>query len=172
MAQSFLLLFEDSQTNRLTADIFPVPFDSDPRAHINTMRTKLFESTSKGRRFFNKYVLLQKPSAWVATLRPATVRDLTAITHLRALIKDTTFDEALSEALNDPDSSGHAFYKHMYGLYKDVIFDFDEKNNTIALPQEALLVRYYTSSRVKRAVAGIGSAAVSLVVTVIGGEMY
>ncbi|KAJ3942449.1 uncharacterized protein N0V96_007949 [Colletotrichum fioriniae] len=128
------------------------------------MRNKILTNTSKSRLFFNKYVLFRKPSVWIATLRPIRVNDLTALPPTDALIQNTALDKALSKAINDPASPGWAFYNNMYGLYKDVFVELDEQDGTIALPHQALLVRYQTSPAVKRAVAGVGS-----VVSVIGG---
>ncbi|OHF02683.1 metalloprotease 1 [Colletotrichum orchidophilum] len=157
MVLSCFLLLETSPRARLTADIIPVPPGSNAQAHIETIRTKILENTSKRRRFFNKYVLFQKPSVWIARLRPVTVHDLSLLPPLKALVQNTALDETLSEAINDPDSPEHTFYNHMYALYDNVFTELDEQNDTIVLPQQALLVRYETSPRVKRVFAGVGS---------------
>ncbi|GKT86137.1 metalloprotease 1 [Colletotrichum tofieldiae] len=166
-AQSCLLLVETSARSSPAAFVIAVPGDGSAQTVIESIRNTLLENVSKPKRFFKRYFLFQRPTVSVATLRPITVNSLAALPTCRALVQNAAPDQALTEAIDDPDSMDWAFYNHMFALYEDVFVDIDHQGGQIVLPRRALLVRDDMSSTAKRVFRGLASIVGGLVLLAI-----
>ncbi|KZL63278.1 metalloprotease 1 [Colletotrichum incanum] len=153
-ASSCLLLVETSKKNCPTAYGIAIPKDGSAQTVLKSIRDTLVESSSKPKQFFKRYFLFQRPIVSVATLRPITVNSLAALPICRALVQNAAHDQALTEAIADPDSMDWTFYNHMFTLYEDVFGNINQQDGRIVLPRRALLVRDDMSSTSKRVFGG------------------
>ncbi|GJC89636.1 hypothetical protein ColLi_12474 [Colletotrichum liriopes] len=166
-AQSCLLLVETSTRGSPTAFDIAIPADGSAQTVIKNIRDTLLENVSKPKRFFKRYLLFQRPTVSVATLRPITVNSLAALPTCRALVQNAAQDQALTEAIDDPDSMDWTFYNNMFALYEDVFVDINHQGGRVILPRQALLVRDDMSLTAKRVFGGLASIAGGLVVLAI-----
>ncbi|GKT64868.1 metalloprotease 1 [Colletotrichum tofieldiae] len=145
-----LLLFESSLDRRSTAHILDIPPNQDAQAFMRTIGEKLAERDNRIRRFFRAYILLQNLTVSVATLRSTSVRD-----------------EALTEAILNPEFMNRAFCTHMFDLYDDVFGELVQHDGGIILPRHALLISKEMNPRAKRVLGGLVSFAGGLAVVVL-----
>ncbi|GJC84213.1 hypothetical protein ColLi_07051 [Colletotrichum liriopes] len=164
-----LLLVESSLDRRSTAHILDIPPNQDAQAFMRTIGEKLAERDNRIRRFFRAYILLQNLTVSVATLRSNQVK-FDSVANLpgpNALVQTSVRDEALTEAILNPESMDRAFCTHMFDLYDDVFGELVQHDGGIILPRHALLISKEMNPRAKRVLGGLVSFAGGLAVVVL-----